>query len=376
MTRREALALLAIGAGGGRSSPAVNAVNVSVLVRSSSGELVRNLGVEDFTLDESGRPQTIRFFSRGTEAPLTVALLIDPSVRQIRKLEGERRARSADAEKESDAFLERLRTESPATRVHVVPFGGRKLYDAIVRVCNEHMSWQPGRKACVLLSDGIDDASESSLAEAIRTAQRADTLIYSILVYDWPVHKSPQEEGAKALKRISQETGARYFVSLQRIETIFAEIEEELRSIYGLGFTPEAADPGYDSGYRAIHVGVKRSALVVRARDGYYSPLPGAGGLRIVGVEPRFARTGGLVTLSGNGLDRSNIASLFLTDAARTVAAEMVEQSTTEIRFKVPAQTEEGPWREGEERPHRWSIMLQTTGGELLQYIGFKIGIE
>jgi Ca-activated chloride channel family protein len=364
MTRRETLALLAIGAGSGRSSSAVDAVNVSVLVRSSSGELVRALGIDDFTLDASGRPQTIRYFSRATETPLTVGLLIDPSVRQIRRLEGERRA--------SDAFLERMRTESQATRVHVVPLGGGKLYDAIVLVCNEHMRWQPGRKACLLLSDGIDDESESSLAEAIRGAQRADTLIYSILISDWSVHNSRQEEGVKALQRISQETGARYFVSLQRMGTIFAEIEEELRSIYSLGFTPEAAD----SGYRAIHVGVKRSALVVRARDGYYSPLPGAGGLRIVGVEPRFARTGGLVTLSGNGLDRSNIASLFLTDAARTVAAEMVEQSTTEIRFKVPAQTEAGPWREGEERPHRWSIMLQTTGGELLQYIGFKIGIE
>jgi hypothetical protein len=74
-----------------------------------------------------------------------------------------------------------MRTESQATRVHVVPFGGGKLYDAIVRVCNEHMSWQPGRKACLLLSDGIDDESESSLAEAIEAAQRADTLIYSIL---------------------------------------------------------------------------------------------------------------------------------------------------------------------------------------------------
>jgi hypothetical protein len=369
MTRREALALLAIGAGSGRSSSVVNAVNVSVLVRSISGELVRDLRAEDFTLDEPGRPQTIEYFSRGTETPLTVGLVIDPSVRQIRRLDAERRA--------SDAFLERMRTETQATRVHVAPFGGGRLYDAIVRVCNNHMSGQPGRKACVLLSDGIDDESESSLADAIEAGQRTDTLIYSILVYDWSAYNARRADGVNALNRISQETGALYFVARwEKIGKIFTEIEEELRSIYSLGFTAEAAGSGNASGYRAIHVGVKRSGLVVRARDGYYGPLANAGGFRIAGVEPRFALTGGLVTVSGNGLDRSNVASLFLTDGARTVEAEVVEQSVTEIRFKVPGETEAGPWREGEERPHRWSIMLQTTGGELLQYIGFKIGIE
>lgn len=365
MTRREALALLAIGAGSARSSSFFpGTVTISVLVRGQSGELVRDLGIEEFTLDEPGRPQSIRYFSRAMDSPLTVGLLVDASVGQIRKLIGAREA--------SEAFPERIRAASPANRVHVTPVNGR-LYDAIVRECNEHMSWQPGRKACVLLSDGIDDESESSLAEAIEAAQIADTLIYSILVYDWTVYNARHADGAEALRRISEETGARHFSFLrQRIETILADIEEELRSIYCLGFIPDTAS----SRYRPIHVGVKRSGLIVRGRQGYFEPSHGTDDLRLVSVEPRAARTGSLVTAIGNGLDRSNIASLLLTDGARTVAAEVVEQSATEIRFRVPHQTEAGPWLVGEERPHRWSVVLQTTGGDLLQYVGFKIGIE
>jgi hypothetical protein len=338
MTRREALALFALGAGSGRGSSFFpGTVNISVLVHGQSGGLVRDLEVVDFTLDEPGRSRSIRYFSRPTDSPLTVGLLVDAGVGQIRKLIGAREA--------SEAFPERIRAASPANRVHVTTVSGR-LYDAIVRECNDHMSWQPGRKACVLLSDGIDDGSESSLADA---------------------------DGAEALRRISEETGARHFTFLrQRIETIFTDIEEELRSIYCLGFVPERAS----SRYRPIHVGVKRSGLVVRARQGYFEPSHDTDDLRLVSVEPRATRTGGLVTATGNGLDRSNIASLLLTDGARTVAAEVVEQSATEIRFRVPGQTEAGPWLEGEVRPHRWSVVLQTTGGDLLQYIGFKIGIE
>jgi len=355
VTRREALALLALGAGSGRSASASGLVTVSTVVRGKSGELVRDLEVVDFTLDEPGRFHNVRYFSRPTDSPLTVGLLVDASLGQNRRLVRERLA--------SDAFRERIRAASPANMLHAVQVNG-KLYDAIARECNEHMSWQPGRKACVLVSDGIDDGSESSVDEAIEAAQIADTLIYSIQINDG---------GAKSLQRISEETGGRYFVSgRQSIETIFAEIEEELRSIYCLGFIPETAN----ASYRPIHVGLKHSGLVARARPGYFGPIHEAGDLRLVSVEPRAARTGSLVIATGNGLDRSNVASLLLTDGARTVAAEVVEQSDTEIRFRVPGQTEAGPWLVGEARPHRWSVVLQTTGGDLLQYIGFKIGVE
>jgi hypothetical protein len=368
VTRRDALALLAIGAGGSRairaqestSSSRVDLVHLNVVVRGSSG-VVRDLGIEDFLLDESGRPQTIRYFSRGTDTPLTVGLLLHTSGNLIRLVERERLA--------SDLFLEQVHG---APRVFG-PFRGTKLYDLIVVACNDRVSWQSGRKACILLSDGIDDGSESSLAEAIDAAQSADTLVYSALFYDATVYHSNPADGAKVLKRISLETGGRYFevAGWQTVERIYKEIDEELGAIYGIGFTPEVAG----SGYRAIHVGVKRSGLVARAREVYYAQ-PVTHSLRIVSVDPRSARTGGLVTASGNGLDQSSVASLFLTDGARTVATEVVAQSDTEIRFRVPEQTEAGPWRVGETRPHRWTIVLQTVEGDLLQYIGFKIGIE
>jgi Ca-activated chloride channel family protein len=368
VTRRDVLALFAIGAGGSRAVRAqkstfffrVDLVHLNVVVRGSSG-VVRDLAIEDFILDESGRPQSIREFSRGTDSPLTVALLLHTSGNQIRLVERERQA--------SELFRERA---SGAPRV-IGPLQGTKLYDLIVLACNDQLSWQSGRKACVLVSDGIDDGSESSLKEAVEAAQRADALVYSVLFYDALARDSHRADRGTALKRISLETGGRYFevAGLQTVERIYKEIDEELGSIYGIGFAPEVAGPGY----RAIRVGVKRSGLVARTREVYYAQAL-THGLRIVSVDPQAARTGALVTASGNGLDRSSIASLFLTDGARTVATEVVEQSDTEIRFRVPEQTEAGPWRVGETRPHRWTIVLQTAEGDLLQYVGFKIGIE
>ncbi len=335
-------------------------VHLNVVVRGIS-RVVPDLNIEDFTLDESGRAQSIRDFSRGTDTPLTVGLLLHTSGNQIRLVERERQA--------SDLFLEQV---SGAPRVFG-PFRGTKLYDLIVLACNDRLSWQSGRKACLLLSDGIDDGSESALAEAIEAAQSAGALVYSVLLYDATVHNPRGPGGVKALERLSQETGGRDFVvaGLQTIERICREIDEELGSIYSIGFTPEVAGPGY----RPIQVGVKRNGLMARAPEMYYSqPVPHS--LRIVSVDPKSARTGGLVTASGNGLDRSSVVSLLLTDGARTVATEVVEQSDTEIRFRVPEQTEAGPWRAGEARPHRWTIMLQTAEGDLLQYLGFKIGID
>jgi hypothetical protein len=105
-------------------------------------------------------------------------------------------------------------------------------------------------------------------------------------------------------------------------------------------------------------------------------PLAAPEALRIVSVDPRTARPGDLITVSGNGLDKSSVSTLLLTDGARSIGTEVLEQSATEIRFKAPAQTEPGPWLEGEERPRRWIVVLQTADGNLLEYIAFKIGIE
>jgi len=142
----------------------------------------------------------------------------------------------------------------------------------------------------------VDRGSKETLAEAIETAQRSDTIIYSILFADEDGFRRPggssiggpmgggrggrgggryprQEErpdGKKILEQISKETGGRLFKvsKTDTVDKIYAEIQEELRNQYSLAYTP---DKGNTIGYHKIHLVVpKQKDLVVQARDGYY----------------------------------------------------------------------------------------------------------
>jgi VWFA-related protein len=174
--------------------------------------------------------------------------------------------------------------------------GGTQLYDAVYLASTELMKKQSGRKAIVVLSDGADRGSKESLHGAIEAAQRSDTMVYSILFKDederpfggfgggYGHHGGmggpgghhggyPQEsrvDGKKILEQISRETGGRLFEvsGKQTTEKIYAEIEEELRNQYSLGYTPDRHEPG--TGYHKIVVKTKQKELVVRAREGYY----------------------------------------------------------------------------------------------------------
>jgi VWFA-related protein len=170
--------------------------------------------------------------------------------------------------------------------------GGTLLYDAIYLSGDELMSKQQGRKALIILSDGVDHGSREGLATAIETAQKSDTVIYSILFKDdegyghgggvtmGPVGmgrrgggRRPQEQrpdGKKILEQISKETGGRLFEVSKKetVEKIYAQIQEELRNQYSLGYTP---DKNTGAGYHKLHVTVKGKDQVVQARDGYYS---------------------------------------------------------------------------------------------------------
>jgi VWFA-related protein len=169
--------------------------------------------------------------------------------------------------------------------------GGTLLYDAVYLAGDDLMNKQQGRKALIILSDGVDHGSKEGIMTAIETAQRSDTVVYSILFKDDEGHGGrtsmqmgpfgtgrrgggrPQEErpdGKKILERISKETGGRMFEVSKKetVEKIYGEIEEELRNQYSLGYTPDK-DTG--AGYHKLHVNTKQKDLVVQARDGYYS---------------------------------------------------------------------------------------------------------
>ena len=166
---------------------------------------------------------------------------------------------------------------------------GTLLYDAIFLASDDMMSKQRDRKALIILSDGVDHGSKESLATAIETAQKADVVVYSILFadeeknrygnvgfgvgpYGGHPRRAPQEQqvdGKKILDQISRETGGRMFQVSKKetVEKIYAEIQEELRNQYSIGYTP---DQGAGSGYHRIQLAVKPKDLVVQARDGYY----------------------------------------------------------------------------------------------------------
>jgi VWFA-related protein len=181
---------------------------------------------------------------------------------------------------------------------------GTALYDAIYLASDELMKKQTGRKAVVLLTDGEDSSSKISLAEAIASSQRAETLAYSMRIADeeggfkrgfsgpgmggghgggWGGQgggggrggnrggRTERPDGKKILQQISKETGGGYFeVSKKKtIANIFDQIDEELHSQYSIGYTSDR--PETDSGFRKIALSVKQKGLTVQAREGYYA---------------------------------------------------------------------------------------------------------
>jgi len=164
--------------------------------------------------------------------------------------------------------------------------GGTCLYDSVVLASDELMRKQQGRKALILLTDGVDTGSRLTLSQAVESAQRADTLVYSILFSDPEAYGGggfggmgrhggmgrPMNlpDGKKVLEQISRETGGRFFEvsKKQPIDKVYTEIEEDLRNQYSLGYTPERTDE--DRSYHRIHLVTKRKELVVQTREGYY----------------------------------------------------------------------------------------------------------
>jgi VWFA-related protein len=167
------------------------------------------------------------------------------------------------------------------------------------------MAKQQGRKAVVVLSDGVDVGSKESLQEAIESAQRANTVVYSILFKDDEAYgngggfgrtgisipgmggpgmgrggqgrggsRRPPEQhadGKKVLERMSKETGGRMFEVSKKetVEQIYTLIQEELRNQYSLGYAPDRGGAS-ESGYHKIQVVAKKKDIVVQAREGYY----------------------------------------------------------------------------------------------------------
>jgi VWFA-related protein len=163
-----------------------------------------------------------------------------------------------------------------------VPAGiGTALYDAVYLAGNEVLAKETGRKAMLILSDGVDFGSKVSQDTAIESAQRSDSLVYSILYADTDgpgrgvfgsraARRMP--DGKKALAALSSPSGGALFeVSSKRtVSQIFAQIQEDLRNQYNLGFAPAS---GTGPAFRKLEIRARDKKLKVQAREGYY-PKP------------------------------------------------------------------------------------------------------
>ncbi len=296
-----ALLVVASGQDTTTFSTDVKVVNLLATVRTKKGEIVRGLTKDDFSISENGRPQNIRYFSRETDLPLTIGLMVDTSMSQRRVLEAERAAsfRFLDQvlrETKDQVFVMQfdsvvqLRQELTSSRKKLdeaLSFvdtptraelamgagGGTVLYDAIVKASQDVMKNQRNRKALILLTDGVDIGSETSLAAAVEAAQRSDTLVYSILFSDPHAYGvfGGGGEGRGALVRMSKETGGDFFEvsKKQSIQQIFDLIQEELRSQYSLGYVSD--EPVHISEFRKLQLSTKQRDLVLQARNKYWA---------------------------------------------------------------------------------------------------------
>ena len=276
----------------------VKVVNLLATVLNKSGEIIRSLEKADFSLAENGKPQEIRYFAKQTDLPLTIGLMVDTSLSQQKVLAAERGAslRFFDQvlrETKDKAFImqfdmnyrvrqaltssvnelnEALAFVDTPTRQEMMTThanGGTMLYDALIAGC-QMMKQLQGRKALLVMTDGVDDGSEATVPEVIEAAERTDTLIYSILFSDSGFYGG-SVSGTRGLARMSRETGGSYFeVTKKRsIQQVFDIIQDELRSQYSIGYVSN--EPVRISEFRKIQLTANQKGLVVRTRDRYWA---------------------------------------------------------------------------------------------------------
>ena len=269
----------------------VNEVNVLFIATDKHGKFVRDLNQNDFSiLDDLKPPQAILNFRRETDLPLHMGLLVDVSGSVGSRFDFEQTA--------ATSFLEHT-VRKGFDRVFVMGFnshtqmaqdftddysrlywavhrlhngGGTALYDAVYRACKEKLlkdkNERPVRKAIILVSDGEDNQSEVTKAQAIEMAQRAEVIIYAISTDD----SGLVMRGDKVLQQLAEATGGRAFFpfKMKDITHSFAAIEDELRSQYIVSYKP--ADFDADGRYRTIEISSVKKDLQVRARKGYFAP--------------------------------------------------------------------------------------------------------
>ena len=298
----------------------VDLVNLFFTVKTKKGQLIPNLEKQNFRIFEDGKPENIQRFSRETDLPLTLGLLIDISASQERLVDIERQAASqffsSVVRKKDEAFvisfgkdtellqdytnspqrltasLEDLRgdggspmiSRGPIPNVNTGPIGnlpvkGTLLFDAVYLASNEKLKSEVGRKALILITDGEDQGSHYDRRAAIEAAQKSDAIVYSIYYVDQGFYRSMGGYGGGNkgdLSKMSEETGGHVFEvnGKHPLAEIFQQIQDELRNQYSIGYS--SMNTRRDGTFRRIEIKTDNNDRKVQARNGYYATPPDA----------------------------------------------------------------------------------------------------
>jgi VWFA-related protein len=295
----------------GRITTIVNLVDVLFTVLNHRNKLVPDLDKADFKVFDDGKPQDIRYFSKQTDLPLRIGMLLDTSnsIRDRIKFEQDASVNflfSVLRRNKDEAFVMtfddepqiiqaftgdsgKLRDEIVRTRAG----GGTAIYDAIYTACQKELSHPPRppgdqpdvvRRVMILISDGEDNLSNHTRTEAIEMAQRTSVVIYTISTStqwislsqtdpnkagDRKYHKT---EGDQILEHLASETGGRSFFPyhVDDLDVSFQDIGDELRNQYSIAYAP--TNSALDGRYHKIRIEMPdHKGYQVRARRGYFA---------------------------------------------------------------------------------------------------------
>ena len=281
----------------------VNLVNVYFSVRDKNG-FITNLRKDDCTIQEDKVPQTIKNFTQEKKLPLTIGLLLDTSGSQQNVLPLEQQAGAeflkdvltpkdeaflisfdinvdlladyTNSPREIQRALNRASINTGAGTGSVTGNGtprGTLLYDAVYLAAHDKLSQEAGRKIIVMLTDGGDQGSQETLKSAIEAAQKANAIIYVILIADRGFYGGygMVYTGAGDMERLARETGGRVINvgnNGKKLQEAFDQIQDELRTQYLASYTPTNAKT--DGTFRTLNIACGKDTKV-QARKGYYA---------------------------------------------------------------------------------------------------------
>jgi len=274
-------------------------VNIYATIVDNHNVIVPDLDQSDFKIFENKVEQKIAFFSHEKTLPLSIGLLIDTSGSEENMISAEQQAASqflhrilqpgdkafivafdvdavmlsnwTDSLPTLDRAIDRLQAgiggiSKPPPSPYFQYRGGTRLYDTIYAAAVKEMKDQSRRKTLIILTDASDQGSYADLKQAVESAQRADTLVQVLVVYD-----RREQADFDAAKHLAEDTGGRAIdvANPKKLESAFDEISDELRSEYSLGYYPTNSKP--DGTYRPLKLQLTNKKYKVFTRKGYYA---------------------------------------------------------------------------------------------------------